>query len=99
MAAFSNFPVIGSIGKSFLSRNLKLLGWYLHFRFLLGVSDEVLRLTLKIRDQLLNNGIPSLFSFQRISVESYRQFVLARIIVVIDLWLFGHLFAPPAARS
>ena len=32
-------------------------------------------------------------------MDSYRQFVLARIIVVIDLWLFGHLFAPPAAGS
>src|ERR1700682_1889481 len=52
---------------------------------------------LKIGLQLLNDGIPSLFSFQRISVDSYRQFVLAVIIVVIDLWLFGHLFAPPAA--
>jgi hypothetical protein len=32
-------------------------------------------------------------------VDSYRQLVLASIIVVIDLWFFGHLFAPPAAKS
>jgi hypothetical protein len=61
------------------------------FWFLLGA--------LKIGLQLLNDGIPSLFSFQRISVDSYRQFVLAPIIVVIDFWLFGHLFAAPAAKS
>jgi hypothetical protein len=39
------------------------------------------------------------FLFSEYRSDSYRQFVLAPIIVVIDLWLFGHLFVPPAANQ
>src|SRR6202023_1958170 len=53
-------------------------------------------LALEIRHKLFHYGTSSLFAFQGISVNGYGQLILARIIVVLDLWLFGHFTLLPA---
>jgi len=42
------------------------------FCFFLRIGDEEIRLALKIRHQLHQDGIPGLFAFQRVSENAYR---------------------------
>jgi hypothetical protein len=85
--------------------NLNQLGWLLQtgqflarslLRFLVGIGDEAIRAALHLRHQFFHDGAAGFFA-QRISMNYYFEFVLAGIVFVIDLRLFGHLFSPSLA--
>src|ERR1700750_3248866 len=68
----------------FLLRIVKLL-----FGLVLGVGFDVVRTAFKLLRQLFNDGVARLFA-RRIATDRDLHLVLAGVILVIDLGMFGH---------
>jgi hypothetical protein len=54
----------------------------------------LVRLAFNVRHKLFHNGIAGVFAFERIPMNSDGQLVLAGMIVVLNLWLFGDSLFP-----